>query len=123
MALLEALVTFTEGVLISQEILEELEPRKPVPVCSSRMLVLHGIPKHLKTDYVKKVIQTTLDKIGGIYMTELFVPVMDLFKVRPRIHNRKVLCHLSNTFFPYFTQTPKLSNHKTLYFVQKVHSV
>ena len=41
------------------------------------MLVLHGIPKHLKTEYVRKVIQRTLDKVGGIFMSELFVPSIE----------------------------------------------
>ena len=81
MALLEALATCIEGVPIPKEVLAELEPRKLIPVCSSRMLVLHGIPKHLKIDFLKKVIMKILDKIGGIFMAELFVPTSDLFKV------------------------------------------
>ena len=52
----------------------------PTTVCHSRILVLHGIPKHLKPDYVKKVIQKSLDKIGGIFLSELFVPSIEAVK-------------------------------------------
>ena len=66
-----------ESSRVPDEVILKLSASKVVPVCHSRMLVLHGIPKHLKTDYVRKVIQRTLDKVGGIFMSELFVPSIE----------------------------------------------
>ena len=77
-AVLQALKSCIESCPISPKTFSTFSSKKLNPVCHSRMLVLQGIPKHLKVDFVKRIIQKTLDKFGGIFMEEVFVPSFDL---------------------------------------------
>ena len=76
-AVLSCLESLSEGCPIKSSAIAELSPRKVKPACHSRMLVLSGIPKHLKTDHVRRLIKKCLDKIGGTFMNEIFVPDLD----------------------------------------------
>jgi hypothetical protein len=44
------------------------------------MLVLSGIPKHLRADFVSASIRKTLAKFGGIFRQEIFVPPIESMK-------------------------------------------
>jgi hypothetical protein len=41
------------------------------------MLVLNGIPRQLNRDHLKRRIEKTVDRIGGTFSTEIFVPSAD----------------------------------------------
>jgi hypothetical protein len=77
-AVLQALKSCIENCPISPKIFSTLISNKLTPVSHSRVLVLQGIPKHLKVDFVKRIIQKTLAKFGGIFMEEIFIPSFDL---------------------------------------------
>jgi len=72
---LNALQSISEGCPIQSKNISSV--RKLRPSCHTRLLILDRIPKHLKHDLVRRMIQKTLDRIGGIYMNEIFVPAAD----------------------------------------------
>jgi len=51
-----------------------LLPKPVQPSCHKRILVLSGIPKQLKVDYIWKLIQKVTEKMGGMYPDGIFIP-------------------------------------------------